>query len=77
MLCLRNGCIFCNPQHGVQFGRLAEQSTVAWDGIKSTKDVRIVLLDVVSLAVMAEAEAIGKARRHEAWVDRRMSRMPF
>ena len=34
-----------------------------WDGPKSAKDVRVVLPDVCSLAVMAEAEALGKARR--------------
>ena len=34
-----------------------------WDGLKSAKDVRVVLLGVSSPAVMAEAEAIGKARR--------------
>ena len=34
-----------------------------WDGSKSAKDVRVVLLDVSSLAAMAEAEAIGKTRR--------------
>ena len=34
-----------------------------WDGPKSVRDVRVVLPDVSSTAVMAEAEAIGKARR--------------
>ena len=34
-----------------------------WDGPKKVRDVRSVLLDVSSLAVMAEAEAIGKGRR--------------
>ena len=38
-------------------------SAKPWDGPKSAKDVRVVLLDVSSLAVMAEAEAIGKTRR--------------
>ena len=34
-----------------------------WDGPKKVRDVRAVLLDVSSLAAMAEAEAIGKVRR--------------
>ena len=38
-------------------------SASPWDGFKSAKDVRVVLLDVSSLAAMAEAEAIGKTRR--------------
>ena len=38
-------------------------SAKPWDGPKKVRDVRIVLLDVSSLAAMAEAEAIGKGRR--------------
>ena len=34
-----------------------------WDGSNSARDVRVGLLDVSSLAAMAEAEAIGKTRR--------------
>ena len=34
-----------------------------WGGPKSVRDVRVVLPDVSSPAAMAEAEAIGKARR--------------
>ena len=34
-----------------------------WDGPKKVRDVRVVLLEVSSLAAMAEAEAIGKGRR--------------
>ena len=57
-----------------------------WDGTKSVKEaVRVVLPDVRSLAVMAETEALGKARRlhmiktdiMKHWVDKKMSRMPL
>ena len=34
-----------------------------WDGHKSAKDVRVVLLDVSSAVAIAEAETIGKTRR--------------
>ena len=47
----------------VDFTFLNSVSARPWDGPKKVRDVRIVLLDVSSLAAMAEAEAIGKGRR--------------
>ena len=47
----------------VDFTFLNAVSARLWDGPKSAKDVRVVLLDVSSLAAMAEAEVIWKGRR--------------
>ena len=47
----------------VAFAFLNAVSARPWNGAKSAKDVRVVVPDGSSPAVMAEAEAIGKTRR--------------
>ena len=47
----------------VDFTFLNSVSARPWDGPKKVRDVRLVLPDVSSPAVMAEAEAIGNGRR--------------
>ena len=47
----------------VDFTFLNSVSARPWDGPKKVRDVRIVLPDVIPLAAMVEAEAIGKGRR--------------
>ena len=52
----------CREAKRVNFASLNAVSARLWDGPESAKDVRVVLLDESSLVVMAEAEAMGKAR---------------
>ena len=59
LLCLLNGSIPCNPRHGVQFGRLAEQSPVT--GFEADDPVEVCIREVTTMLSPSRRASIGSS----------------